>query len=303
MGVSKRSYAILLVLLLLSLAVATVALCRRGLLVPHQAQAPAATIPSIVHFVFALAPQSVPFSFVHYVAVLSAHLINRPAVILLHYHFPIYGPWFERLQEDVPQLHHMWTELPTVVGNKALKKTAHRADVVRLQALLEFGGTYLDIDTICVRPFGTLLEATTTVLAREGRALCNAVMLAPVNAEFLRIWRDAYAAAFNPEGWNEASVQLPARLAVRHPDSVTVLPESTFFLPSWTEVHKIFVDVTPQIPTELVTLHLWESCSQAHMRNIEGWGWAEENPHTLYGLLLKNVLRYLRPKGNTTNPF
>ena len=85
-----------------------------------------------------------------------------------------------------------------------------------------------------------------------------------------------YEEHFDPDGWHEASIVLPEKIAQQHPDWATVLPPATSFLPSYTEVDKIFV-TDHSIPQELVSLHLWETFALPHMRQITGWGWMENH--------------------------
>jgi mannosyltransferase OCH1-like enzyme len=65
----------------------------------------------------------------------------------------------------------------------------HRADIVRLERLLEVGGIYLDADVLVHRDFDDLLHHS-TVLGKEGvkpqYGLCNAVILSRPEAPFLR---------------------------------------------------------------------------------------------------------------------
>lgn len=52
----------------------------------------------------------------------------------------------------------IFVDVPTHIGSKELKKTAHKADALRMIKLKEIGGVYLDIDTICVKSYVHLLQ-------------------------------------------------------------------------------------------------------------------------------------------------
>ena len=97
----------------------------------------------------------------------------------------------------------VFVELPTEVFGNPLSHFAHKADVLRLRILLETGGIYLDLDTICQRPFTPLLdgqvvmgreEVLKTDGSREVSGLCNATIIAPPRSRFLELWYDAYRA-------------------------------------------------------------------------------------------------------------
>ena len=260
-------------------------------------------IPNVAHFVFGLKPQDEEFLFVYYLAVYSCFLLNAPDCIYFHYHHEPHGPWWDALVRlQAVRLCHI--EIPTHIGQKLIKKTAHRADAVRMEVLHATGGVYLDIDTICVSPWRHLLDHE-VVLGLEGypNGICNAIMMTSPQSRFFTAWRAQYEEHFEPDGWREASIVLPEKIAQQHPDWATVLPPATFFLPSYTEVDKIFV-TDHSIPQELVSLHLWETFALPHMRQITGWGWMEDHRSTLYGRIMQRLHRFLstlvNPPGGIT---
>ena len=102
---------------------------------------------------------------------------------------------------------------------------------------------------------------------------------------FFKIWMDEYEKHFVSDGWNEASVKLPKILYNKYPDKVTLMDEDVFFLPTYTESHKIF-EIPYEIPKNLITLHLWETYSLKYLKNINDWKWSHTNKHTLYGKIL-----------------
>ena len=77
---------------------------------------------------------------------------------------------------------------------RPLRTAAHRADVLRLQLLIEHGGVYLDLDFLVLKPLSPLLHGPKDfVIGREGatsdggfHGLCNAVLLAKPNASFAK---------------------------------------------------------------------------------------------------------------------
>lgn len=175
---------------------------------------------------------------------------------------------------------------------RPLYHVAHKADVVRLQALKETGGIYLDLDTICVRPIKALLDHS-FIIGQELKAeyipknwrqkikytirkkfakqnankitgLCNAALLAEKNSPFVNLWLDTYA-SFRSKGrdkyWNEHSVFIPIQLAAAHPDKITFLGPYAFHYPLYDKpgLESMFEKVT-NFP-EAYLHHLWESFS------------------------------------------
>ena len=171
------------------------------------------SIPNVIHFIFGLEEQTEDFLFVYYLSVYSAYITNKPEKIYLYYHFVPEGEWWEKLKE-IPGLELVKVSLPEYIGRHKILKTAHRADKLRMDVLFEYGGVYMDIDTISVRPYKDLLQHETVLGLEEIRnnpkaearwgkykGICNAVMFTRPKSQFFKEWIDLYETVFNPNGW------------------------------------------------------------------------------------------------------
>lgn len=245
-------------------------------------------IPNICHFIFGFKKQTEEFLFCYYMAVYSAYIINKPMTIYFYYYYEPYGKWWNELLK-IPNIKLEKVEMPTHIGNKEIKKTAHFADELRLRKLYEIGGIYLDIDTICVKSWNHLLNNKMVLGKEKDYGICNAIMLSEKNSEFIKYWRLKYSEEFNPDGWNEASIYLPKYLSTALPRLVTVCEENNFFSPSYNEVLNIFHNIY-DINDNLISLHLWDTFSYNFLKSIEGWEWAKRNSHTLYGKILLSLM-------------
>lgn len=243
---------------------------------------------NICHFIFGMQKQTEEFLFSYYIAVYSAYLINKPDTIYFYYHYEPYGTWYDKLKV-IPNIKLVKIDIPTHIGNKIIKKTAHKADWVRMNVLYDKGGVYLDIDTICVKPWKYLLNRDVVLGKEVPNGICNAIMFSKPKSEFFKLWLDNYECHFNPDRWREASIVLPDKLSKKYPNLLTLKDPDVFFLPNWGETQKIFVD-NKEIPKNLISLHLWESYSLKYMKNINDWSWAYENSHTMYGKILLNLI-------------
>ena len=219
-------------------------------------------VPKTLHYIFGMASDfgGKPWSLVHHVCLKSAVERIAPQNTLFHYEHEPKGPWWELSRELVTPVR---IKAPREIFGRPLDHVAHRADVVRLQTLIEHGGIYLDADVLVHRSFDDLLNHQ-TVLGEEGVhahwGLANAVILAEPRAPFLCRWLDEYR-SFRGEVWNEHSVQLPKKLASEHPSEITVLPSNAFFWPLWTEDHLewIFASNRPIAVDQSYANHLWET--------------------------------------------
>lgn len=214
-------------------------------------------IPNELHFVFGMRPDfgGRPFSLVHYLAIRSAVEVNRPNCARLWYAHEPSGEWWDRARPLVEPCGI--AEVGDYEGIP-LDHYAHRADVVRLRVLLEHGGIYLDLDTVCVRPFADLLHHPAVVGYEANSILCNAVLLAEPGSEFLRRCLDAHR-LFRPGMWAEISNGEMTRIAREVPHLVHTVGQRAFHWPDcgadgYRQMH---LDREADFP-EAYCHHLWE---------------------------------------------
>jgi hypothetical protein len=195
-------------------------------------------IPNKLHFVFGLTENFglKPWKLCHYLAVKSAIDLNNPEKCYLYYKYKPSGEWFEKIEH---KLELVKIEPPLSIFNRPLMHIAHQSDIIRLQALIEEGGIYMDVDTISVKPFTDLLR-NKCVLGIQGYedgtidGLCNGVILAEKNSEFLREWLMSYhshRSTGRDKYWAEHSVYVPAILAKKYPHLIHIEPNTSFHYP------------------------------------------------------------------------
>lgn len=232
-------------------------------------------IPNIIHFIFGLEKNfgDKPFSFAHYIAIKSAYIINKPDKIFIYYNYMPKGTWWEKAKEFSEPIQ---IQVPRQIFGNKIYHFAHKADVLRLLILLKFGGIYLDIDTICIKPLTPLLNQR-CIMAEEkycGKVigLCNAVILSTKNNSFLNYWLSAYK-TFRSKGrdkhWAEHSVKVPLKISEYYPDLITILPENSFHYPSYTNNDlKLLFEQCLEFPNSYIH-HLWESFSyEKYLSNL-----------------------------------
>lgn len=232
-------------------------------------------IPNVIHFIrFAPDNKKNLFSLVHYLAVKSAAMVNKPDVINFYYDHEPSGEWWERAK---PYLNLHQIKPPTEVFGVPLYHSAHQADVVRLQVLIEQGGIYLDTDVICAKPLTPLLKHP-FVLGQAGIEnrvidLCNAVVLSEKHAFFGKKWLEGFDPraslwhGFRSKGldqyWSELGCRYPDYLSTLIPEHIHVLDYKKFYLPCWTLAHlERFFRQQGDSFEESYCHHLWEHKTQ-----------------------------------------
>ena len=203
-----------------------------------------APIPRIAHFVFGLQPQIQPFHLLHYLAIETCRRILRPETIFLHYHDLPFGVYWDAIR---PHLELCHVDLAAeVLGARYDDRLvpedyryAHHSDFVRLDALIEHGGVYIDIDTIFLKPLSDDLFEKPFVIGREQDfpdeltgevkpTLCNAFLMSAPGSEFASTWRARMGAAMNGT-WNNHSCFLPQQLSEENPGAVHIEPAASFY--------------------------------------------------------------------------
>lgn len=252
-------------------------------------------IPNVIHFIFGLEKNygNKPFSIFHFIAIKSAFKINKPKKIYLYYKYESTGIWWERVKEFVELVK---VSVPRQIFGNKLYDYAHKADVLRLMILFKYGGIYLDIDTICIKPFTSLLKYQ-CILGKENLmgtevGLCNAVIMASKKNLFIGYWLKSYE-GFRSKGrdkyWSEHSVIMPLELSKLCPELIHVEPETSFFYPSYSPDNlKVLFEELKSFP-DAYCIHLWESLSyQKYLSRLNEYTIKEHD--TSYNVLARTFL-------------
>ena len=261
--------------------------------------------PNIIHYIFGLKEQTEPFLFVYYLSIYSNIIINNPNKIYFHYQYEPYGIWWDKIK---PYLHMNYINAENLYwGKKKIKKTAHKADKLRLEILYKYGGIYMDIDTISYQPYLEKIYNFSKydfILGiqeenygpKKITLYCNAILFAKKNNIFIKKWIDMYEASFLPNGWCEASIHLPTKifdlLNTEEISKIKIFNKYAFYYPLYNETNKIFEEISDLeiFPHKnLITLHLWNSYSYKYFKNIQGFEYIDTN-NSLYSKLMKNIV-------------
>jgi hypothetical protein len=100
-------------------------------------------IPDVVHFVFGLEASfgHIKFGLLHYLAVLGARTRIAPQVIKWHYNYLPEGIWWECAKPALTL--HKVEDVTHVHGKPKAMRVQHKADILRMQIMLNEGGMYI----------------------------------------------------------------------------------------------------------------------------------------------------------------
>lgn len=248
-----------------------------------------ATIPNKVHFIFGLGDDRPYFTFDHHVSVLSASHVHRPEVIMMHVQHEPVGEWWERTRPYVQLVQYPLSSLDAI-GGRCLLHYAHRADVLRLRVLQQYGGLYLDLDMVSVRPLSPAMRRASFLIAwqdsngwswrrgKEHYGLCNAMMASVPDAPFVGYLLRSYR-SFRSYGrdlfWDEHSVRLLGEMVDVCPrwiadGYVTTIESRRVYYPLWNEVDVLYsrerhvwgLAELHEAQPEMLFFHLWTSANK-----------------------------------------
>ena len=231
-------------------------------------------IPRVAHFVFGLREQHEPMHFLHYASIESCRRVLGPERIYLHHlHLP-WGPWWERIRPHLTLVPVEPVEAVLAADYTSAQvpedlRYAHHADFIRLDALIEHGGVYADIDTVFVREFPQELFEERFVIGRElavrdertgelRPSLCNALLMSEPGAPFARAWRERMEGALDGS-WSNHSGFLSQELSEAMPDHVRLEPQESFFaFPPTVRGLAALLRERHEIPPAALSVHLWQ---------------------------------------------
>lgn len=127
-----------------------------------------------------------------------------------------------------------------------------KSDVLRLYAVHQFGGVYMDWDFDFVKPIDELLNCHAFVCREDSKNICNGIFGAVKNSDFMIEQINALDNV--PKDERTWGVKLMTDIVMDKPDiPVVIYPQEYFFPYSWDEVNE--QNKQPKVNTFLI--HRW----------------------------------------------
>ena len=225
-------------------------------------------IPSKCHFVYI---RERAWKLHHYLSVKSAHERSGMNEIVFWCDYEPEGEWWELTK---PLVTVQRVLAPTQIFGIPITEPAHKSDVIRMMALNDHGGLYLDTDVIVVKSFTDLLD-NEFVMGQQGvggaEGLCPATMLGQKGSVFGEKWLAGFKESFQggppgSPGWCTHSVNYPMWLTQQIPQHITILNHLSFFWPLYHQQHVEAIFENKSFPNdEAYSHHLWESSGKKYL--------------------------------------
>jgi hypothetical protein len=216
-------------------------------------------VPKIVHHTWYSNNLRNTFRFHHYISMLSAYKHIQPTKVMFWHEKVPEGDWWAKIRERVPVIEMKYRKGPTEIHGNHIGNPAHKSDIVRLEAVMEYGGIYTDLDVIVLKSFDPLLKYNTTLGYETGagaaNGLCNGIIISRPRAKFLEIWHYEYR-SFKDGQWAVHSVLVPARLAKKYPSLIHTEAKS-LHRPNWLETKWLYNNGSLYDWSRNYAVHLW----------------------------------------------
>lgn len=224
-------------------------------------------IPRVIHFIFFGFTE---FQIVHYLAVKSAVAVHRVPVRLHYSQAPINNPLWDEIAQMVELVQ---VDPPQEFRGHRLDSYQYKADILRLQLLLEQGGAYLDIDVISLRPFDQFWQEQCVlgVESSDGSSITNAVMLSRPGHPFIQTWLDQTAHNLEDRPWAWHGVCLPREVYDSRPwPDVRLEPRASFMPFDFRDSYIFTADPAREHDLDSsYTMHMWDTIWNQQLSQID----------------------------------
>ncbi|XP_065311055.1 uncharacterized protein [Dermacentor albipictus] len=167
-------------------------------------------VPDILHLVRYNSPN---VEFIDVVTFRSMYLNHRPEKIYVHCSPCGFEGNYTRFLEGIN-----FTFIPAVFPKEVfgipIKEPHHATDVVRIRALMKYGGYYFDRDVFVMQSLRRFLRYEATLNFEYGFNMGNMMMFFHKDSRFLRLYMDSYR-GFNNSNWYYNAGELPAQVLLQ----------------------------------------------------------------------------------------
>jgi len=203
---------------------------------------------------------------------MSAYELNKPDKIYIYITQEQYNDFFWDILKDIPEIEFEYVEERDEYKGAPLASYQYKADVIRMEKLIERGGVYMDLDILSLKPVTNFLTKK-LVVGGESQgdtnsngldsvgSVANGVLISEPNNPFIMEWLKRIPDNIVGKPWAYHAVNLPKNILAEGNYDIHLEPTKSFF-PFCFRYHYIFRDNMKDKITELMdsyTIHLWET--------------------------------------------
>lgn len=183
--------------------------CCRG---PHR-------VPNVVHYVWYMREE---LTFVGFLSLLGVIRFINPCAIIFHGDKIPHGVYWDFVVDISPNIIHLKRDRPKFYAGQKIKHKEHSSDIMRIEALIQYGGIYMDTDTIIVKSLESLMNYPCVMSNQSSGLMGSAFVMAEKNATFLQLWMDGYRHDYQSSQYTYNAMVYPKKVARKHSDLIHI---------------------------------------------------------------------------------
>jgi hypothetical protein len=206
------------------------------------------------------------FSLIHYISIKS-FADNNPGIKIYVFlnKLPTDCIWWTQLTNDVD----LTSCLVNTDNIAKFDRVEHCVDQLRLEIQLRYGGLYVDMDFICLKPLDFMFSTDNCItgletdpLSHKMSQICNAFTSNIPNDQFISDCLDVYADYHKGMDWTHYFGALPTKIYNdKYKDIVQLLPEKLIEPFTYTRDALSDIFLHNRLMTNAVSFHVSESLS------------------------------------------
>lgn len=177
-------------------------------------------VPKIVHYIW-YGNKDV-FSFYGFLSFISVLRFVRPCIILIHGDNLPSGVYWNFILDSFTKIVHVKRKIENEIFGKRPKHRNHISDIIRIEALLQYGGIYLDMDMVLVKGIDFFRRYSCTMSRMRSHLLASSFIMAEKNASFLQKWLDGYRFHYRNDSYIYSAMNYPSQLSNNYTDLIHV---------------------------------------------------------------------------------
>ena len=242
-------------------------------------------IPNIIHFIVGIEKDDYPFLFISYLSILSSYLINKPNKIYIWYNHLPNGKWWDKTLK-IKNTELKKIKVQKKFNNKEILDINHKKDFLKINILYNYGGIYLNLNTISLRSYRSILTDSTVMIRKNENEVYSNFIGSPLKSNFFKLWIQEYLEKFSSFETNKCSEKIPLELLMKHNSKLELLSEVYNKSNNNNDVFSKKITIPPQ--TLFLSL---ENCDKK-LKSIGDIEWANKNKNTLLGKIILKLIKY-----------
>jgi hypothetical protein len=205
-------------------------------------------------------------------------------VILIHGDNLPDGSYWKFILHIYPKIIHVkrLVERDNIFGKKPFHVN-HFSDIFRIEALLKYGGIYLDMDKVLVKEIDFLRKYPCTMSRLRPKVIGSSFIMAEKNSSFLQKWLNGYRYEYRNDSYIYSAMIYPSFLAYNYSNLVHVEYE-TLSRPWALHRDKIFLNISYNW-SEIFGIHLYSRTYKAYVdKNVI------KQLNTTFGAIARHIL-------------